>query len=101
MPAHPNETDVVARRRRNLKAWIDDHFNGVQAAFVERTGINQGELSGLLKTKSFGEKKARALENQAGMPPVWLGTNHRESLTSKARSMVLPKHARDFRDSRC
>lgn len=78
MPAHPNETDVVARRRRNLKAWIDDHFNGVQAAFVERTGINQGELSGLLKAKSFGEKKARALEAQAGMPQWWLDTQDEE-----------------------
>lgn len=71
--AHP---DVVARRRRNLKAWIDTHFRGVQAAFVEHTGINQGELSGLLKAKSFGEKKARALEKQAGIPFGWLDELH-------------------------
>lgn len=76
----PNETDVVARRRRKLKAWIDDHFKGVQAAFVDRTGINQGELSGLLKTKSFGEKKARALEKQAGMPQGWLDSIRSEQL---------------------
>lgn len=70
------ETDVVARRRLNLKAWIDERFKGVQAAFVDKTGINQGELSGLLKKKSFGEKKARALEKQAGMPDGWLDSIH-------------------------
>lgn len=74
----PPQTDVVTRRRRNLKAWIDAHFKGIQAAFVERTGINQGELSGLLKAKSFGEKKARALEKQAGIPFGWLDEAHDE-----------------------
>lgn len=71
-----DETDVVARRRLNLKAWIDERFKGVQAAFVDKTGINQGELSGLLRAKSFGEKKARALEKQAGMPDGWLDSTH-------------------------
>lgn len=64
--------EIAARRRINLKAWIDNHFDGKQAAFVEHTGINQGELSALLRDKSFGEKKARTLEHQAGMPDFWL-----------------------------
>lgn len=69
----------VAVRRRRLQDWIDQRFGGVQSAFLEdiasRTGkpANQGELSGLLSgKKSFGEKKARKLEQQAGMPPSWL-----------------------------
>ncbi len=61
-------------RRMNLKKWIDDHHEGKQAALIEKTGINQGELSGLLKNKSFGEKKARSLEALAGMPSMWLDT---------------------------
>lgn len=63
---------VVAYRRKRLKQWIDDHFNGVQQEFIAATGINQGELSGLLRTKSFGEKRARRLEEQANMPMGYL-----------------------------
>lgn len=61
-------------RRANLKKWIDEKHNGTQASFVALTGINQGELSGLLNKKSFGEKKARSLEKIAGMPEMWLDT---------------------------
>lgn len=61
-------------RREKLRKWIDEHCEGSQAKFVEMTGINQGELSGLLKNKSFGEKKARNLEQQANMPAFYLDT---------------------------
>lgn len=64
--------DIVQNRRDRLRAWIDKHCNGSQAQFVTVTGINQGELSGLLRKKSFGEKKARSLELAAGMPLGWL-----------------------------
>jgi len=63
---------VVDARRRQLRAWIEKQFDGQQARFVEATGINQGELSGLLKKKSFGEKRARSLELLAGMPYLYL-----------------------------
>lgn len=64
--------DIVQNRRDRLRAWIDENCNGSQAQFVTVTGINQGELSGLLRQKSFGEKKARSLELAAGMPLGWL-----------------------------
>ena len=64
--------DLVANRRNRLKEWIDQRYVGSQAKMVEDIGINQGELSGLLKSKSFGEKKARSLEDQAGMPYSYL-----------------------------
>lgn len=64
--------DLVANRRNRLKEWIDQRYAGSQAKMVEDIGINQGELSGLLKSKSFGEKKARSLEDQAGMPYSYL-----------------------------
>lgn len=63
---------VVATRRKRLRQWIDDHHQGNQAAFVARTGINQGELSLLLRDKSFGEKKAAKIEEASGMPPGYL-----------------------------
>lgn len=64
-------------RRLQLRKWIDERFGGVQAAFIASTNdgekqLNQGELSGLLGVKSFGEKRARSLEKQAGMPNGYL-----------------------------
>jgi phage repressor protein C with HTH and peptisase S24 domain len=101
--------NVTARRRR-LQDWIDQRFGGVQSAFLEdiatRTGkpANQGELSGLLSgKKSFGEKKARKLEQQAGMPPSWLDGlagnldgNSQPPLTSQAiaRTEIRPGYVR-------
>jgi len=63
---------VVKVRRERLWEWIEDKYKGIQAGFVEDTGINQGELSALLKDKSFGERKARNIEKMAGMPDGWL-----------------------------
>jgi hypothetical protein len=67
----------VAQRRRYLWQWLLNNFGGSQNAFLADMAergheMNQGELSGLLKKKSFGEKKARSLEVKAGMPPRYL-----------------------------
>lgn len=64
--------DLVKNRRLRLKQWIDERFDGVPARLIDRIDINQGELSGLLRTKSFGEKKARSIELKAGMPVGYL-----------------------------
>jgi len=66
------ESPTIQARRARLREWIDSRFGGSQSAFVASTGINQGELSGLLKTKSFGEKRAASLERVAKMPPGYL-----------------------------
>jgi phage repressor protein C with HTH and peptisase S24 domain len=66
------DTPIVALRRAKLRKWIEDHHAGIQAQFVTNTGINQGELSGLLGKKSFGEKRAASLEAAAGMPAGYL-----------------------------
>jgi len=67
------DSEIVAERRRRLREWLDDRFGGSQASFLadaKKRGhsINQGELSGLLRTKSFSENRARKLEIQAAMP---------------------------------
>jgi hypothetical protein len=82
--------DTVQKRRSRLRGWIDLKCEGSQARFVEVTGINQGELSGLLKTKSFGEKKARTLEIQAGMPPMYLDAVDDDSNVSALVNNVSP-----------
>ena len=68
--------DTTALRRHNLRSWIQRIHNGEQVRFATETAINQGELSALLKNKSFGEKKARKIELSAGMPIMWLDTAH-------------------------
>jgi phage repressor protein C with HTH and peptisase S24 domain len=70
------EKKDVTLRRKNLRKLIDLKFGGSQAKFANHTGINQGELSGLLKNKSFGEKKARTIEAQCDMPEKWLDSEH-------------------------
>lgn len=74
----PNDDPVQVRRDR-LRQWIEVHFNGEQVRFIADCAtrdrhINQGELSGLLNKKSFGEKKARSLEDAAQMPFRYLDT---------------------------
>jgi hypothetical protein len=64
--------EITETRRENLRRWIDTKCDQSQSKFIEKTGINQGELSGLLRNKSFGEKKARSLEDLSGMPNLWL-----------------------------
>lgn len=60
-------------RAENLKAWIDEYYGGKQAAFIEKTGMNQGELSALINGRRvFGERKARSIEQLAEMPNMYL-----------------------------
>ncbi|NJB80329.1 S24 family peptidase [Xanthomonas arboricola] len=69
------DTPLVALRRARLQEWINEHHDGKQADFVRAAGVNQGELSLLLKNKSFGEKRAAAIERAAGMPPGYLSSD--------------------------
>lgn len=65
------EDSVVEVRRARLRKVIKERYKGVQANMVRDTGVNAGELSGLLKTRFFGEKKARTLECHLGLPNMW------------------------------
>lgn len=90
------EDPIVQNRRRQLRRWIDEHFEGSQMAFIASTNdgekqINQGELSGLLKSKSFGEKRARSLERQAHMPPRHLDSSDAKSVTHYAGEHIEPQ----------
>lgn len=62
----------ATNRRLRLRQWIDDHFGGSQSAFITEHRLNQGEISALLKDKSFGSVKARNLETATGMPVRYL-----------------------------
>lgn len=62
---------IVETRRKRLSLLITQKY-GTQAEFVRATGMNQGEVSGLLRDKSFGEKKARRIEELTQTPLGWL-----------------------------
>lgn len=90
-------SDVVSIRRDRLRLWIAKNHGGSQVAFIaalaERGNeINQGELSGLLKTKSFGEKKARKLELMAGMPIGYLDGSTSLTTYTEVDSSAPPIH---------
>jgi phage repressor protein C with HTH and peptisase S24 domain len=76
--------DKTENRRARLMELISRYES--QAEFVRVSGENQSEVSGLLKTKSFGEKKARKIEAAVGLPPEWLdqpvGTHGEDLITS-------------------
>lgn len=59
-------------RRKRLALLIQEKYDNSQASFVSATGENQGEVSALLKNKSFGEKKARSIEEKCLLPVGWL-----------------------------
>ena len=66
----PATNPAAENRRRQLRKWIDQHFGGSQTQFILSTNdgekqINQGELSGLLGKKSFGEKCSSCHGTQA------------------------------------
>ena len=71
--------NITELRRANLRQWIDERCGGRQALFAQTAAVNPGELSALLKNKSFGEKKARKIEQAAAMPAMWLDTLHAPS----------------------
>ena len=73
------DSRLVSNRRRRLRKLIDEKY-GSQAGFVRTTGENQGEVSDLLKSKSFGEKKARSLEVKCGLPEGWLDVDEDAAL---------------------
>lgn len=66
--------EIQEVRRRRLKQLITDRYAGSQAKLIEETGENQGEISALLRTKSFGEKKARKLEQKLNLTAGWFDT---------------------------
>ncbi|KAF3997350.1 hypothetical protein [Glaciimonas immobilis] len=70
-------------RRVRLAQLIAEKY-ATQAAFIAATEESQSEVSGLLKEKSFGEKKARKIEKKCGLPDGWLDSAEME-LPSESR----------------
>lgn len=86
--------DIVSIRRQKLAQLISLKY-GTQANFVNLTGENQGEVSALLRNKSFGEKKARKIEMEAGLPPGWLDSLTFEEDVKISSSTISAIHPDD------
>lgn len=94
----PPEDPIVTNRRKRLRQWIDTHFGGSMKLFIASTNdgnrqLNQGELSALLRNKSFGERRARSLEAMAHMPPRYLDTPIDGSATTPQHPFISEKIA--------
>ncbi|MFC5551776.1 hypothetical protein [Massilia aerilata] len=71
-------------RRARLAQLIQERYGNSQARFVDETGENQGEVSGLLRAKSFGERKARKLEAKCNLPAGWLDVDPKSEAAEQA-----------------
>lgn len=73
-------------RRARLAQLIRERYDGSQARFVDETGENQSEVSGLLRAKSFGERKARKLEAKCQVPVGWFDIEDEEAARRALRA---------------
>jgi len=89
-------TRIMEARRARLRAWIDAHHAGSQAAFVKATGINQGGLSSLLRSKAFGENRAAAIERLADMPEGYLVFPLDEAEKTPVAVQLVTRRFEDF-----
>lgn len=75
-------------RRDQLRAWIQAHYPNTRA-FCKAHSLNESEISQLLRTKSFGSRRARNLEAKVGMPLRYL-----EGLDAAASGLPSPARER-------
>lgn len=92
---------AIATRRARLREWIDTHFGGSMTLFIASTNngekqMNQGELSALLRNKTFGERRARSLEAMAHMPPRYLEGSTAVATDDAAHKVKEPARATPF-----
>jgi hypothetical protein len=88
--------EIQDTRRKRLALLIEQKFDGSQAKFVEHTGENQGEVSGLLRSKSFGERKARKIEAKCDLPKFWLD----EDFDPASKVMAMPPRIHQDQNTR-
>ncbi len=89
MDAH--DLDMTARRIK-LRQWIDSHFPSVKA-FADHHQLNPSEISQLLRSKSFGPRRARTLEQKLGMPHRYLENENSTSAPLPVRTVWPFEHS--------
>ena len=89
----PNKAASDARADR-LNSWVSTHYRN-QQEFIEKFGLNQGEISNIIKKKRvIGERKARKLESQTDIPEMYLdGANSASVDSNKTIDVVQPTNS--------
>lgn len=78
-------------RRRNLNALIEGM--GGQAEFINKTGMNQGQVSLLQNGKKLmGEDLARSIETKAGWPAFCLDSDEPTDPLDRIESAMRGAH---------
>ncbi len=75
--------DITEIRRRRLRELIDTHFSGVAIRLANHLGMKPPQLHRwLAKGQGMREDSARAIEEKAGLPKLWLDQDPDLSLSS-------------------
>lgn len=97
-------THEIEIRRKQLKAWITARYASTRA-FCTAYGLNESEVSQLLRSKSFGSRRARNIEASAGMPYRYLeGANEgvpvgpQINAITKPATFAWPFHSSSYDD---
>lgn len=92
--------DVFAIRRKNLRALIDTHFKGNQAALADAVGCKPPQINRWLSTttsdrRNITERSARSIEEKLALKNLWLDTDHEDDDSAfLARLIALQKEYR-------
>lgn len=79
-------------RADKLDSWVKTHYKN-QREFVEKFGLNQGEISNLIQKKRvLGERKARKLEEQTDIPTMYLDGKDTADIELKIQSILNKRH---------
>ncbi len=66
-----NNQDLIQIRRSNLKRFLAEK-NMSQTDLAKKLSVQRAYISSLLRTRTFGEKAARSIEQTLGMPTGYL-----------------------------
>ena len=73
------DAPMETHRRDRLAKWIGLYWEGKTKRFAEACDMTYPEVFNLLKKdgpRAFREKKARSVEQAAGMPEMWLDQDY-------------------------
>lgn len=86
--------DIQEVRKRRLRRYVDEHYAGNVSAFAQATGRQPSFFNDLFsrtRRKAFGEKLARALEKELGLPAYFLDALDDQNRDAPAPVVAPPR----------
>ncbi len=89
-PGCNGAVDTAAVRRRRARLLIDQEFKGIDAGLAERIDTQPSQVSRWFMEnpkhrRNIGEKMARRIEKECGLPPGWMDNELDDSTAPRAR----------------